>query len=141
MKRLKDILDKYTDKQIMERFFKIYPDQQKSFDGYIKVLKDLRKLKPIKSNYILVPKKSDISALDTKDNIKYAIEFTRWEIWLGMPVKTTDSYLDAFCYSLWEMTFMGFSQQPIQRKINILNKTVERIKLDEQSTIRKKKSV
>jgi len=54
---MKKLLDKYTDKQILTRLFEIYPDQKNSIFGYEKALKQLRKLKPVKSEIVIIPSK------------------------------------------------------------------------------------
>lgn len=125
---MKKLLDKYTDKQILKRLIEIYPDQNR--DAYIKVLQQLRKMKSSKTTMILYPNKYSTDAMDTKDNQRYAIEFIKWQEWLSMPVKTRRDGLTTLCYCLWEMTYMGFRQQPIQRKINELNKIAQKIKVD-----------
>jgi hypothetical protein len=64
----------------------------------------------------------------TRPKKKYGIEFERWEKWLGM---NADSQFDekwTIAHCLWEMTFFGFKQAGIQRKITDLNKMVKRIK-------------
>ena len=45
-----------------------------------------------------------------------------WAVILGMPIKTHKDGLTALCYCLYEMTWAGYSQQPIQKRINRLNK-------------------
>jgi len=123
---MKQLLNKFTDAEILKRLVEIYPDASKSIKGYKSVLRELRKLKPIKTKLILYPSKWSTTGLDTRDNVKYAIEFTRWEQWLSMPVKTKKHGLTALCYCLWEMTFMGYSQKPIQKEIKNLNKIVKK---------------
>jgi hypothetical protein len=127
---MKDKLNKYTDKAILERFFEIYPDQEKSLSGYRKVLKQLRACKPSKTTMVLYPRKWNTDAIDTKNGERYAIEFTKWEEWLSMPIKTKTSGLTALCYCLYEMTFCGFEQKTIQKEINKLNRIVKKIKKD-----------
>lgn len=127
MKRLKDILDSYTDKEILDRLFKIYPDQEGNKDGYEKVLVTLRELKPVWSDYILYASKTDITGKAPNDDTRHAMEFTDWAEWLTMKVRTTYSYLDALCFCLWEMTFIGYTQKSIKGRLGVLNKRVKEI--------------
>ena len=127
MKRLKDILDQYTDKQILDRLLKIYPDQKKNMGGYKKVVAELRRLKPVWSDYTLCVSKWSVSGTLDDEDTSFAMEFTDWAEWLTMKIKTTYSYLNALCFCLWEMTFMGFKQRKIKRKINRLRKMAKEI--------------
>lgn len=127
MKRLRDLLDSFTDEQILNRLIEIYPDQEKSRAGYAKVITKLRLTPSLSNPTVIHASKGDICGVEPNDDTRYAIEFTRWEEWLGMRVKSAYSNLDALCFCLWEMTFMGFGQAPIQRKISKLRKIVASI--------------
>jgi len=122
---IRNILEKYNNKEILDKLFLIYPDEIKSKGGYQSVLQRLRKLKQMGSKMVLYPHKFDTYGKYLNIETRYAIDFTRWEEWLGMKIETKTSYLNALCYCLWEMTYHGFSQQPIQRRINKLNKIVK----------------
>ncbi len=62
----------------------------------------------------------DVSAQDLEDLEFYAIEFRPWEDWLGMEIDPetlkTISSLDIICHCLWEMTFIGYEQDEIQKQ-------------------------
>jgi hypothetical protein len=122
--KLKEIIDQFTDEEILKRLFEVYPDQKRSKEGYLKALTALRKLKPVKYDMIISPRKFSTDGYDTKKKETYAIEFNKWEYWLGSEIKTHRDKLTALCFCLWEMTFYGYSQAPIQRQINSLNKIV-----------------
>ena len=125
---MKKLLDKYNNKEILKRLFEIYPDQKKNIGGYQQVLNSLRRMKAKKSNFVILPSKWNTLGQDIKDGETYAIEYTRWEEWLGMSIKTHKDGLTAICWCLYEMTWAGYSQQPIQRRINWLNKAASEIK-------------
>ena len=124
MKRLKHILDKYSDEQIISRLFLIYPDQRVNEDGYRKTLTTLRNITPVRSECILHVRKRDITGTIGIDETRYAMEFTPWEEWLSMKVESSYVYLNALCFCLWGMTYMGFDQKKISRKLKMLNKKV-----------------
>lgn len=124
MKRLRDILDTFTDEQILNRLVEIYPDQVSNINGYADVLKELRLTKSLSNPMVIHASKRDVSGIGI-DGIRYAIEFTKWDEWLGMKVKSAYSNLDALCFCLWEMTYAGYKQSQIQRKINKLHKIAQ----------------
>ena len=123
---MKKLLDKYTDKQILKRLVEIYPDQKPS--SYLKALKTLRGLKPKITEFTVFPSKYSTYGRDDKDGGKYDLDFTRWEEWLGMGVKTKKDRLTSLCYCLWKMTYSGFDQRTVQNKIRMLNNRVKEIK-------------
>lgn len=123
---MKDLLNKYTDKEILERFFEMYPDQKDSRKGYELVIKLLRLKRPRKSNFIIHARKYDVDGICIKTGEKWAIEFTTWSLWLGSKMKRNS--LDALCACLWEMTYMGFSERKIQNTLRTLNNRVKSIK-------------
>jgi hypothetical protein len=130
--KLKEIVDQFNDSEIIKRLLEIYPDQEKSKSGYLRVLTTLRKLEPAKSTMTIFPRKFNTDAYDSKDKETYAIEFTRWQVWLGSEIKTHKDKLSALCNCLWEMTYMGYSQQPIQRQMGEMMRNIEKIKKEEK---------
>lgn len=59
----------------------------------------------------------------------YAIEFRPWSEWLGMPI-TTDTEnnyneLEIISHCLYEMTFVGFTEEKIQHEWAKLQSTIE----------------
>jgi hypothetical protein len=71
-------------------------------------------------------------------NMTYAIEFTRWQETANW--KIAPSVLKAYkpaeilAHFLWEMTYCGFKQAPIQKKIKDVNKIVDDIKSGKAKT-------
>lgn len=64
--------------------------------------------------------------------VGYALDFTPWNEWLGMEIDIISydmlEYQDVCAFILWEMTFHGFSEEPIQKIRDELLNTVEDIK-------------
>lgn len=69
--------------------------------------------------------KEEINSITTG----YAIEFVKWENWLGIDLApesmNTFSELEIIAHYLYEMTFCGYDQGEIQKKINSINKTID----------------
>ncbi len=119
-----ELFKRYTDEDIIKQVIKLYPDQKKSKKGYQSALKELRKLKPKRTEFsIRVTKVRD--GKDRYEHVDgyrhgegYGIEFTSWPEWLGMYIDMQSLYrighLDFLCHSLWEMTWSGFSNKEVQ---------------------------
>ena len=141
--KLKQLVDRFKWEDIKGRFLKLYPDQKKNFNAHENVLNKLKKLKPKNSILLLDIDYSvdglgdekdweswwNVSGYNTKESVYYAIEFTSWQEWLGMDIRRETLRRlpdkDILVHSLFEMTFCGYSQQPIQRKINTMRKIVK----------------
>lgn len=126
MKTLKQLLDKFTDTQVLHKIGGLYLDQKGNLDGYKQMLVRLRRIEPIESGWSIHPYKFSTYGTDV-DGKTWAMGFTRWDEWLGMSVDTKMVHLQALSYCLWEMSYHGFSQQPIQRKLNELHKRMEEV--------------
>lgn len=83
--------------------------------------------------------KDNVDEKFANSEITYAIEMIKWEKWLDMKVPfevfSNFSMPEIVAHSLFEMTFMGFSQDQIQGQLNELTKRVEEIKNGEAKTI------
>ncbi|MFA5154727.1 MAG: DUF6557 family protein [Clostridia bacterium] len=142
---LKELISEFKTKDILKRLIKLYPDQKKSVIGYINVLKELSKLKPksdkmqilIEKEYDKYDKKSylHVCAIDSKKQT-YAIEFEPWNTWLGMEINPQSykicSELDIICHCLYEMTFVGFSNEKVKQERNNLTKLLKDCKKKEE---------
>ena len=108
--RVKQLLDKYTDKQILQRMFEKYPDQKKSKKGYVEALKELREVKPIENNWKLQCYKYGACALpETDGEFNRGIGSSDWGFVIGcIPLRGS---LDSLCNIIWEITYHGFSQK------------------------------
>jgi hypothetical protein len=140
--KYRTLVKKFKDYEaVADRLVELYPDMKNSREGYLDVMKNLQKLKATptrmkievaevedwfdKSKYV------NVSGIMPGEDMGYAIEYTRWEEWLSMEITKESlkefSELDIYCHCLWEMTWSGFSQEPIQEKINSLMETVAEI--------------
>lgn len=150
---LKYLLPKFQEEEILIRLFELYPDQKRSKQGYIKVIKRLRKIKAKPSKMALCVRTIHEDGEDDwvkvsgiEEDQFYAVEFSPWDNWLGWEI-TEDTQknfkeLDILCHSLWEMTWSGFDQREIQGKlkgiVNSVKEIQKDVKLQEKTQSQKK---
>ena len=142
---LNDAVKIFSDDEIINRLLQIYPDQKKSKEGYKKVLKEIRTLKPVRTATEIEVTKvkdshephnefTDISGSKPKTKMTYALEFLPWNKWLGMKIAKVSllhyDYLDIVAHCLWEMTWMGFDQAGIATELKSLVDVGKKIKKD-----------
>jgi hypothetical protein len=69
---------------------------------------------------------------DDNSNRHYSLELTPWDEWLGMYIKEDIlqklNREDILAHILWEMTFMGFTQEDIKAQADSFFNTIEGIK-------------
>ncbi len=147
----KDILKACIFKNVKDTLLRLYPDQRKVINGYEYVFKtlkhmrhrynkeglviDIRKVGRGKSGYL------SVSGVCTEKGIRqsYALEYTPWSKWLGYEVdkkvlkKMPKEEIIAHC--LWEMTFMGFTQDKIRSRLSVLRRRVKDIEEGKVKTI------
>ncbi len=74
----------------------------------------------------------DVSGKRMNETMKYALEFSPWENWLGMELDKITlrefSHYDIIAHSLYEMTYIGYSQDEIKQQLEELNSAVDEIK-------------
>ena len=147
----KDVVRTCIFKDIEESLLQLYPDQKKNIKGYKYVFQTLRlmRLRYSKERMVIDISKlgrgrkayfsvSGVYAQKSRQQ-SYAIEFTPWSEWLGLEVgnqvlnKIPKDEIIAHC--LWEMTFMGFTQDKIRKKLNALKKQSRDIKEGKVKTI------
>ena len=147
----KDIVGTCAFRNVKESLLRLYPDQRKAINGYKHVFQTLRLMKPRYNKEGMV---IDIRRVNRGKNAyfsvsgvcaekgeqqSYALEFTPWSEWLGCEVdknvlkKMSEEEIIAHC--LWEMTFMGFTQNKIRRKLNSLKKRAKDVKDGKVKTI------
>ncbi|MDY0334055.1 MAG: hypothetical protein RBR47_03765, partial [Bacteroidales bacterium] len=67
-----------------------------------------------------------------EEEFSQAIEFTPWNKWLGMEISQESlqhfSELEIISHCLYEMTFVGFEEEEIQKELNSLEKSIEEYK-------------
>jgi len=138
-------------RNVKEALLRLYPDQKKNIKGYRYVFQTLRLMKPRynKEGMIIDIRKVgrgrnayfSVSGVCREKGINqlFGIECMPWSKWLGCEVnkqilkKMTKDEIVAHC--LWEMTFMGFTQNKIRRELNVLKRQVRDIKDGKVKTI------
>lgn len=74
----------------------------------------------------------DINDPIANTEVTYALEMESWEKWLDMNIETTVmaefSIVEIVAACLYEMTFMGFTQEKIEEKKEDLNKRIKDFK-------------
>lgn len=140
--KYKTLVKKFKDHEaVADRLIELYPNMKSSREGYLSVMKELQTLKSTRTKFkIEVEEVEDwfdkskyihVSGIMPGEEMSYAIEYTRWEEWLSMEITKESlksfSEIDIYCHCLWEMTWSGFSQEPIQEKIKSLMDTVAEI--------------
>ncbi|TVZ28573.1 hypothetical protein JM83_3707 [Gillisia sp. Hel_I_86] len=122
----------------------IYPDEEKSLEGYETVFEKLLMMASEETDMTIVIKAVkdafdeeeyvDVSGKynhpqNEEQSFSQAIEFTSWKKWLGMDICKESlkdfSELEILAHCLYEMTFVGFEEKGIQKELNDLEKTVE----------------
>lgn len=147
----KDIVRTCALGNVKEALLRLYPDQRKAINGYKHVFQTLRLMtaRYNKEGMVIDIRRVgrgrnayfSVSGMCLKIDIQqsYALEYTPWSTWLGCEVaqnvlkKMSKEEIIAHC--LWEMTFMGFTQNKIRAKRNALKKQVKDIKEGKVKTI------
>jgi len=130
----KDIVDKFDWGSIEKRFFEIYPDMNhngEKFDNVLKTLKELP-LETAEENITLLivhiaedytkqpVDYNEVTGFNIEDEQHFGMSFMSWQKWLGMDVhqQTLANYdlEEILIYSLWEMTYYGFTQDDILKE-------------------------
>ncbi len=131
----KKLIQTNTWPTISTLFLKIYPKTEKDMAGYKTVYEKLVLLDPEETDLSIVITKEkdgeeeyiDVSGVHknpTNEEEAYSqgIEFTPWREWLGMDInkETSNDFsgLEIIVHCLHEMTFVGFTEEAIQEKIN-----------------------
>lgn len=138
-----DLIQACTFGDVEKSILRFYPGQKKNISGYKYVFETLRHMRHRRNKEgmtIRIEKVGrgknqyvDVSGkCATDDHESYALEYTSWAKWLGYDVDQTAlkkmTKEDIVAHCLWEMTFIGFTQDKIRQKIAALNKQVKDIK-------------
>ena len=145
-----DIVQACTFGNIKKSLLTLYPDQKRNITGYRYVFETLRRMRYRKNKEgmtIRIQKASrgkdryfDVSGISAEgDHQSFALEFVSWGKWLGYEVdqatlkKMPKEEIVAHC--LWEMTFIGFTQNKIRRRLAAMEKQVKDVKEGRAKTI------
>lgn len=128
---------------------KLYPNQIELINDYRNVFGKLQYLKPEANDMLIVlteylddfEENSDVEntyvdvsgrKLVIEENSitnSYAIEFVKWEKWLGMELapETLENFneLEIIAHCLFEMTFFGYEEEEIQEQFESINDKIE----------------
>ena len=138
--KIPDLLTKFTDKEILEQLFILYPDEKKNREGYISALNEIRNIKSVKSTMkITVERVFDeeetwVDVCMRRGKEHYSASFTKWNKWLGMNIVADKDFseLAIVAYCLWEMTWYGYSDESTQKKgdeiLKMSKKAIKEIK-------------
>jgi hypothetical protein len=129
---LNQLIENNTWKNVSSILIEIYPKAEKNKQVYQLVFEKLKKINPEQIDISIVITKEidedeeyiDVSGIlkhPKSDDEKYpqGIEFCSWCQWLGMDINK-DSFIDfseeeIIAHCLYEMTFISFSEEDIQK--------------------------
>jgi hypothetical protein len=126
----KQLIETHSWEEVKATLESLYPNDHADIPAYETVFATLQQLEAEASDLRLTIEEIDdpftsdsmASVVGENDQHSYAIEFMKWEQWLGMEVKqsTLQEYteLEIISHSLWEMTFVGYSQEAITTWVN-----------------------
>ena len=121
----KQLIKTHSWEEVKATLERLYPDDHADIPAYENVFTTLQQLEAVASDLRLTIEEiedpftntSMASVAGENDQHSYAIEFMKWDQWLGMEVNqsTLQDYteLEIISHSLWEMTFVGYSQEAI----------------------------
>lgn len=129
---LKELVQNHTWQNVFAKFLEIYPEAKENMKGYELVFERLKKMQPEENDFaIIITKETDedddyfeVSGLHKHPKTKeetypQGIEFTPWRQWLGMDIyqDSLDNFSEQeiVVHCLYEMTFVGFSEDEIQK--------------------------
>lgn len=121
---------------------KLYPDVNKSLQGYKTVFEKLLLMIPEKMDMEIIIERladEDETYIEVSAKHKYpkskeeqfsqAIEFTPWNKWLGMEISDRSlheySQLEIIAHCLYEMTFVGFAEDEIQNELRSIERSMD----------------
>ncbi len=119
----------------------LYPDQEDNLISYKSIYSQLQQSNALNKNIQIVltqyfdeetNEKSyvDVSGFKESQNQvalseSYAIEFFPWKEWLGMKIKKETlvefNELEIISHCLYEMTFVGYNEEEIQKQFSSIN--------------------
>lgn len=142
--KLKDLIQSTPWPNISSLFSEIHPDAEEDIDGYRSVFEKLLTMEPeVLDMSIVVSKEEDpsdgeihidVSGLynnpkSEEEHYSQAIEFTPWRHWLGMEISQESlnefSEEEILVHCLFEMTYVGFSEEDIQKTMGEIEKRRE----------------
>ena len=147
--KLKKVVESNNWLSVEMTLIKLYPNQIELINDYRNVFEKLQYLKPEANDMLIVlteyledfEDNSDVEntyvdvsgrKLEIEENSfsnSYAIEFVKWEKWLGMELapETLEKFneLEIIAHCLFEMTFFGYEEEEIQEQFESINDKIE----------------
>ena len=148
--KFKDLVESHNWLSIEMTLLKLYPDQERIIDEYKSVFEKLQIMESENDEMLIVlteyesdskeENESNSTYVDvsgrkpkpeTNNSISdsYAIEFVKWEKWLGMDLAPETLYnfneLEIIAHCLFELTFCGYEQEEIQEQFDSISKTID----------------
>ena len=131
---LKELLETKSWKSIAPKLLENYPEAEKDSAGYEKVFEYLKLIKSEEMGISIIIRKQgdvdgayfDVSGLYNNPKKKdetypHGLELTPWNKWLGMYISEESlknfSESEIVVHCLYEMTFIGFSEDDIPKAI------------------------
>lgn len=149
----KDLIHKFTWKQIIENLIKLYPDQKKNIAGYHNIYLELLSKSIKKSNmtihieftqteeesyFHIFGKNGEVDKEISNHEITWALELSSVSEWLGYIISDEllkeMSEIDIICHCLFEITFFGYSNEIISKERKKLHKLSNDIKTGKVQT-------
>lgn len=120
-------------------------DKRNSPEVYEKLLNKLLQITPKDSDFTIHVKRvkdvdgeeyTDVFGKSQNDSNSYALEFTPWNLWLGSETdqESVNTYGNvAFVGEcLYEMSFVSFDEDEIQKELDEMKKAIEEFKAQNQ---------
>lgn len=137
---LKHLILNNTWTNISSLFLEIYPEAEKNLKGYENVFGKLLLIDPEHMGMSIVTTKVidddevyiDVSGLhnhpkNVEENYPQGLELTPWGKWLGMDISKASlndfSESELIVHCLYEMTFVGFEEEDIKKRISRIEKS------------------
>lgn len=137
---LKQLILNTTWPNISSLFLELHPEAEENIKGYKNVFEKLQLMEPEEMDIsIIITKENDgddvyfdVSGLykhpkNEEDHYPQGLELTPWRKWLGMDI-SKDSFnnfteLEIIVHCLYEMTFVGFEEEDIEKRIRSIEKS------------------
>lgn len=146
--KLQELIKTHDWQSVELTLVKLYPEQEKSIEGYKEVFQKLLQMTPTESDMQIVleqqfdeesPLESYVHVSgrppvpeDSTQSGDMAIEFVPWAEWLAMSIHPEAlkefNELEIISHCLFEMTFAGFDEEKIQQQMDDMEKSVEELK-------------
>lgn len=135
----KQIIQTNTWPNISKIFLEVYPEATKNMEGYKSVFKKLAMIDSEEIDMSIVIENVtddneayiDVSGLynnpkNEEEHYSQGIELTPWRQWLGMDISAESladfSEEEIIVHCLYEMTFVGFSEEDIEKSTLVLRR-------------------